>query len=95
MKDDVCAAHGLLVDNVRYIRRKQDETAETVQEVSLKQTALTMKMENIESTQQEILKLLRKKKWTPAKVAGACAAVFGSGSAFPPLVTMFIEKVIK
>lgn len=95
MKDDVCAAHGLLVDNVRYIRNKQDETAYHVQEISVKQTELSMKVDNVEQTQQEILKLLKRKKWTPAKVTAMCAAVFGSGSAFPTIVTIIIQKVVK
>ena len=95
MKDDVCAAHSILVDNVRYIRRKQDETAESVQEISVSQTAINMKVENVEKTQQEILRLLKNKRWTPAKVSMACAAVFGSGSAFPALAKMLIERIVK
>lgn len=95
MKDDVCAAHGLLVDNVRYIRNKQDETSVTVQEVLVKQTEQTAKIANVETTQQEILKLLRKRKWTPARISFACAALFGSGSAFPAIITAIVSKVGK
>lgn len=95
MKEDVCAAHSLLVDNVRYIRKKQDETANTVQEVSTGQEKMGMEVAQIKETQQEILRLLKKRRWTPGKVAAACAAIFGSGSAFPPLASLLITKLFK
>lgn len=93
--EDVCAAHSLLVDGMLYIRAKQDETVADVQQISLGQTELTMKVSRIEESQQEIVRLLKKRRWTPAKIAAACAAIFGSGSTFPTLLTMLLTKVGK
>jgi len=84
MKDDVCAAHSLLVADVHYIRKKQDATSETVTEMSV-----TMK--SIQDTQSQILKMVQRRKWTPARVIALSAVLFGSGSAFPMLIAMFVK----
>lgn len=91
MKEGVCEAHSLLVENVRYIRKRHDQTATVVQKMALGQANLTAEVANIKETQEEILRLLKKKRWTPGKVAALCAALFGSGSAFPTLLGMLLK----
>lgn len=86
----VCAAHSLLVDNVRYIRKKQDETSVKVQDIAEEQLKTNAALITVQTTQAEILKLLKRKQWTPARKIALVASLFGSGSVFPAALKVLI-----
>jgi hypothetical protein len=87
----VCDAHNILYDNVTYLRKKQDETVIVVNEISQKQGEMSVTVNTILDTQAEILKMVKRRKWTPARVIALSAVLFGSGSAFPMLIAMFVK----
>lgn len=89
----VCAAHSLLVDNVRYIRKKQDETSVKVQDIAEEQLKTNAALVTMQTTQAEMLKLLKRKRWTPAKKIALVASLFGSGSVFPVVLQMMIAAL--
>ena len=89
----VCAAHGLLVDNVNYIRTKQDETAEKVQGIAEGQIKLNIAVNSVQANQEQILRMLKKRKWTPARMTFFVASIFGSGSAFPKALSIILAKI--
>jgi len=95
MKNEVCTAHDLLIDNMTYIRGKQDETVTAVKKISDEQIEMRSTFIQMQDSQEQIIKMLKKRKWTPARISIACAALFGSGSAFPTIITLILTKVGK
>ena len=91
MKEGICDAHNIFYDNLTYLRNKQDETVVVVNEISQKQGEMSVTVNSILDTQSQILKMVQRRKWTPARVIALSAVLFGSGSAFPMLIAMFVR----
>lgn len=88
---ETCSAHDMLYDTVVYLRDNQDKTFGIVNSMATRQEKQDVYIQEIQSTQKQIITMIGKRKWTVNKVITLASALFGSGGVGYAIVSVVLR----